>query len=67
MNELNKSPAWQALQQHHAAHQSTQMRQLFATDPDRFPRYTLSAAGLYLDYSKNRITDETLDLLANLE
>lgn len=46
--------------------QPMQMRQLFAEDPKRFDRYSFSAAGIFLDYSKNRITDTTLELLQNL-
>jgi len=46
--------------------QSVHMRQLFAEDAERFSRYSLSAAGLFLDYSKNRITDDTLRLLQDL-
>ncbi|MBX2826072.1 MAG: glucose-6-phosphate isomerase [Gammaproteobacteria bacterium] len=66
MNELNRTPAWLALQQHYEALHPVHMRSLFADDPGRYPRYTLSAAGLFLDYSKNRITDETLELLQKL-
>jgi glucose-6-phosphate isomerase len=63
---LTKRPAWTALGRHHAAIHDLQMRTLFAEDPGRAERMTAEAAGLYLDYSKNRVTDETLGLLASL-
>jgi glucose-6-phosphate isomerase len=63
---LSQRPAWAALTQHAAATQSTTLRQLFADDPARGTRYTAEACGLFLDYSKNRITDETLKLLLAL-
>jgi glucose-6-phosphate isomerase len=59
-------PAWQALLQHHGQIGSTHLRQLFAADPQRGTRYTVSAAGLYLDYSKQRVDNQTLDLLTAL-
>jgi glucose-6-phosphate isomerase len=59
-------PAWQALVSHHAHIGSKHLRELFAADPERSTRWVLSAAGLYLDYSKNRIDDETVALLAAL-
>jgi glucose-6-phosphate isomerase len=59
-------PAWQALLQHHGQIGSTHLRQLFDADPQRGTRYTASATGLYLDYSKQRINDQTLDLLTAL-
>jgi glucose-6-phosphate isomerase len=63
---LRERPAWEALERHHAAIAGTHLRDLFADDPARGERLTVEAAGLYLDYSKNRITDETLELLARL-
>lgn len=59
-------PAWQALVAHHAHIAGTKLRALFAADPQRGTRWTLQAAGLYLDYSKNRANDETLALLGEL-
>ena len=59
-------PAWQALVTHHAHIGGKHLRELFATDPQRGTRWTVSAAGLYLDYSKNRVDDESLALLAAL-
>ncbi|HZE91364.1 MAG TPA: glucose-6-phosphate isomerase, partial [Rhizobacter sp.] len=58
--------AWQALTAHHAAIGTAHLRELFASDPGRGERLVLEAAGLYLDYSKNRVTDETLRLLCAL-
>jgi glucose-6-phosphate isomerase len=63
---LRQRPAWQALERHHAQIREVTMRQLFADDPSRGERLTLEAEGIYLDYSKNRITDETLKLLVQL-
>ncbi|MFP6850756.1 MAG: hypothetical protein VCA57_18885 [Pseudomonas sp.] len=59
-------PAWQALLSHHAQIGNTHLRELFAADPERGTRCTVSAAGLYLDYSKNRINQQTLTLLTAL-
>ena len=59
-------PAWQALVSHHAHIGSTHLRELFAADPERGTRWSVSAAGLYLDYSKNRVDDETMALLVAL-
>ena len=63
---LRKRAAWDSLQTHHQAIQSVHLRQLFDEDPKRGERLVAEAAGLYLDYSKNRITDETLKLLLRL-
>jgi len=59
----NKTSAWTALQSHHKTVSKLHLRQLFDDDPKRGERMTAEAAGIYLDYSKNRITDKTLDLL----
>lgn len=59
-------PAWGALEAHVASLAGTSLRQLFETDPQRFERFSCEAAGLFLDYSKNRITPETMTLLAQL-
>jgi len=59
-------PAWKALADHHQQVRGLHLRQLFADDPTRGERMTLEAVGLYLDYSKNRITDDTLKLLLQL-
>src|SRR5690242_5428103 len=63
---LTAHPAWKALESHHKKIQESPLRKLFADDPDRGERMTLEAVVLYLDYSKNRITDETLRLLLQL-
>src|SRR5262249_9761359 len=57
---------WRALEDHHAAMQGRHLRDLFAADPARGARMTAEAAGIFLDYSKNRIDDETLRLLLEL-
>jgi glucose-6-phosphate isomerase len=59
-------PAWRALAAHHREIESLHLRELFANDPGRGERLTVDAAGIYLDYSKNRVTDETLRLLSEL-
>jgi glucose-6-phosphate isomerase len=63
---LRNLPAWKALETHYSAARDLQLRQLFADDPKRGERLALEAVGLYLDYSKNRVTDETLKLLLQL-
>jgi glucose-6-phosphate isomerase len=63
---LRERSAWAALTAHHEAIRGTHLRELFAQDPARGERLTAEGAGLYLDYSKNRVTDETLTLLAAL-
>jgi len=63
---LIDAPSWHALQAHHDKIKEVQLRRLFADDPGRGQRLVAEGAGLYLDYSKNRITDETLQLLLQL-
>src|SRR5262245_62045434 len=63
---LTKSKAWKALQSHYKAVRDFDLRNLFADDPKRGERMTAEAVGLLLDYSKNRITDETIQLLIKL-
>ncbi|HHH43460.1 MAG TPA: glucose-6-phosphate isomerase [Gammaproteobacteria bacterium] len=63
MAELEKTPAWQALREHHGQIKDVHMRDLFRDDPQRFARYSLQLGDLLLDYSKNRITEETLEHL----
>jgi glucose-6-phosphate isomerase len=63
---LRSLPAWAALAAHYESIRDIHLRELFAADPARGERLNAEAAGLYLDYSKNRITDETLTLLADL-
>ena len=63
---LRDRPAWAKLTDHHAQLEGTDLRELFAADPARGETFTAEGAGLFLDYSKNRITAETLDLLLEL-
>jgi glucose-6-phosphate isomerase len=66
MTALRALPEWQALERHRDALASVQLRDLFAADPARGERLAAEAAGLYLDYSKQRVTDETIELLVRL-
>src|SRR6185369_10393228 len=63
---LRMRPAWGALEKHYHKIKSVHLRQLFADDRERGQRLAVEASGLYLDYSKNRVTDETLRLLLQL-
>ena len=63
---LTKRKAWKALQTHYKKVRELHLRNLFADDPQRGERMTAEAVGLFLDYSKNRITDETVKLLIEL-
>ncbi|MFZ1864750.1 MAG: glucose-6-phosphate isomerase [Polyangiales bacterium] len=63
---LRNHPAWELLQAHHQAVKNVHLRELFDEDPKRGERLVAEAAGVYLDYSKNRITEETLGLLLRL-
>jgi glucose-6-phosphate isomerase len=63
---LLERKAWQALKRHHAEIAGQHLREMFAADPGRGERLSVEAAGLYLDYSKNRVTDETMALLVDL-
>ncbi len=62
----SKRPAWVALTAHYQSAKNTHLRDLFASDPGRGTRMTAEAVGIFLDYSKNRVTDETLKLLLAL-
>jgi glucose-6-phosphate isomerase len=66
MTALEKMPSWEALKKHYGQMQDVRMRDLFAADPQRFERYSFQFEELLLDYSKNRINDETLRLLFTL-
>ena len=66
MTELTALPEWQALTTHAQHMNEVHIGTLFADDPSRASRYTLDAAGIHLDYSKHRVTDETLALLFTL-
>jgi glucose-6-phosphate isomerase len=63
---VDQRPAWRALAAHHRAIGGRHLRELFAEDPGRGERLVLDAAGLHLDYSKNRVDDETMRLLVDL-
>ena len=63
---LTQSPAWKALASHHAEVAGLHLRELFAADPKRGEKLTVEACGIFLDYSKNRVTQQTLGLLVRL-
>ena len=63
---INQTAEWKALEAHYAKIRDTHLRNLFAADPHRGERLVLEAVGLYLDYSKNRLDDDTLPLLVKL-
>ena len=63
---LRKRPAWKALEKHFAEIQGRHLCELFAEDPERGERLVADGAGLHLDFSKNRISDETVMLLGRL-
>jgi len=60
------TPAWRNLKQHHKKIADIHLRELFTADPERASRFSLESGGLYVDYSKHRVTDETLSLLLTL-
>jgi glucose-6-phosphate isomerase len=66
LEPLSEAKAWKALAAHHKQIRDLNLRDLFAGDPQRAERMSMEAAGIYLDYSKNRVTGETLDLLVRL-
>src|SRR5689334_7358658 len=66
MSSLTESPAWKALQKHYETAAPLHLRQLFADDPKRFEKFSTEACDILLDYSKNRVTDETMRLLFDL-
>ncbi len=63
---IDATPEWRALAEHHARVAEVHLRDLFAADPGRGRRLAAACTGLYLDYSKHRVTDETLTLLVRL-
>ena len=63
---LRERPAWKNLESHYEEIRERHLRELFAEDPARSERLSAEAVGIYLDYSKNRITDETIRLLLQL-
>jgi len=66
LSALRQRPAWGALEKHYQTIRDWHLRQLFADDRERGERIAVEAVGIYLDYSKNRITDETVKLLLQL-
>ena len=66
MTPLRERATWSALEKHSTKIRDVHLRALFAEDPKRGERLAAEGAGLYLDYSKNRITDETIRLLVEL-
>src|SRR5688572_6770195 len=66
MTALRETPAWKSLAAHYEKIRGMPLRQLFAADLTRGERMTAEAAGIFLDYSKHRVTDETLGLLQQL-
>ena len=66
MSALSERRCWQGLSRHHEDVKDLHLRELFAADPGRGERFVAEGAGLYLDYSKNRMTDETIQLLGAL-
>ncbi len=66
MSDLTRSDTWQALEQHRDEMRDVHMRDLFAADPNRFDKFSLRWQGFLLDYSKNRITERTRELLLAL-
>src|SRR5262245_47076309 len=66
MTRLTQLPEWQKLGEHHDKVRGLSLRQAFAADPGRAERMSVEAAGLLLDYSKNLITGDTLELLLGL-
>ena len=66
LTSLTASPEWKALSEHRESARTHSLRSLFAEDPRRAERFSLDAAGIYLDYSKHFVTDETIELLTGL-
>jgi glucose-6-phosphate isomerase len=63
---LSATPAWKALAAHYAETSSATMKDMFAADPGRFEKFSLDFEGILMDFSKNRITEETMKLLYEL-
>ncbi|BBX23778.1 glucose-6-phosphate isomerase [Mycolicibacter terrae] len=64
--DISATPAWDALRKHHQRIGDAHLRQLFADDPERGEKFTITVGDLYIDYSKHRLTDETVGLLLDL-
>ena len=65
-HDVTRLPAWQQLSEHRQAMQDFSLRQAFAEDPGRFASFSMDSCGLFLDYSKNLITPQTIELLMRL-
>jgi glucose-6-phosphate isomerase len=63
---LKEMPQWRALEEHHATTKNQHMRELFASDNNRFDQFSIKLDDILFDYSKNRVTQETIELLVNL-
>lgn len=63
---LRQRTAWKALEEHYEEVKGAHLRDLFASDPGRGERMTAEAEGIFLDYSKNRVTEKTMELLLDL-
>ncbi|MES2765921.1 MAG: glucose-6-phosphate isomerase, partial [Bacteroidota bacterium] len=66
MSKLTQLPAWKSLENHFKSVEPLHMRDLFKNDPERFKKFSVRFNDIFLDFSKNRITDETLELLLKL-
>ena len=66
MSKLTESSAWRNLAAHKKELESVTMREMFASDPERFKKFSIEYGGILYDFSKNRITEKTLDLLIAL-
>jgi glucose-6-phosphate isomerase len=66
VNTNAKAAAWTALEHHYQTARDLHLRALFANDPQRAERFSVEAAGIFLDYSKNRVTTQTRTLLVDL-
>src|SRR5437764_15153983 len=66
LTPLTQRPAWKALEEHYQKTRGLHLRTLFAQDPGRGERFATEAVSIYLDYSKNRVTGETINLLLEL-
>lgn len=66
MSQINETQNWQALEKHHSISIKSTLKKLFLQDPNRSKKFSLEAAGIFLDYSKNRISTETIQLLIEL-
>ena len=66
MSKLTETEAWKALSAHYGTTKDVHMKDLFEKDPERFNKFSMKFEDILLDYSKNRVTEETMDLLYKL-